>query len=248
MHQAIEIQLMRKFCTNQQTMRALNNSENSLQELFRAFVNSKGSLKHPQIPEMPLLSPLSVSTIEAHCESCRLVPPIKEACLNSDEHRLIENTLRHCFGDIYVRTMLLHKYSRAAYFWGDLYGSVNSIHSNSSMVHAKCTLRNDNGPCFIKKFVKVVIVLKPTGDSQESTFDLYLVAINWLEEHPQKNWFHPPIEVWRNFLPCSLTESFIPVSNITCRCAYIENMIKFNRVLEEIVTVVVPLHNFYGLC
>ena len=252
-HQAIETQLMRKFSSNQQTVHALKNSgDNSLQQLFQPFVNSKGSLKHEQTPELPLLSSLSVSSIKSHCEACKLIPPVKEACLHSDEHRLIENTLQHYFGDAYVKIMLIHKYSRAAYFWGDLYGSVNSIHSNSAMVLAKRS-SGLSVPCFIKKFVKVTIVLLETTEMldtcnpQESTFDIYLAAINWLEEHPNKDYFSSPIEVWRKFIPCSTPEDFIPVSCIVCRCAYIEDMIKFNSVLQETVTVVVPIHYFYGL-
>lgn len=214
-HQTIEAQLMRKFCTKQQTAHGL---ENSLQELFQPFLRSKGSLKYEDIPELPLLSPLTVSSIKNHFETCKLVPPVKEACLNSDEHRLIETTLKVCFSDAYERTMLIHKYSRAMYFGGDLYGSVNSIYSNSAMVHAK----SNSGPIvpgFVVKFVKVMVNLK-----HEETVDIYLAAINWLGEHPEKNWFVSPIEVWRKFLPCSFPHTFIPVSYIKCRCAYIDKV------------------------
>lgn len=244
-HQDIETQMMRKFCTNQQVVHALKNSgEGCLQELFKPFVQSKGSLKHEEIPEMPLLSPLSVANIENQCATCKLVPPVKEACLSAEEHRLVDIALKHCFGDAYVRTMLIHKYCRAIYFGGELYGSVKSIHSNSAMVLAK-HISGHTMPGFIKKFLKVTVVLT-TGTGDKSC-DLYLAAINWLEEHPEKHWFNPPIEVWRPFLPCPFTESFIPVPHLVCRCAYTENVIKFNRILEETVTVVIPIHNFYGL-
>lgn len=242
-HQAIEIQLMRKFCITQQVMQVLDNTgDNTLHELFKPFMNSKGSLKHEEIPNMPLQSSLSVVSIKEHSETCKLIPPIKEACLNADEQKLVDNTFQHCFGDAYVRTMLVHKFCRAAYFGGDLFGSLKSIHSNSALVYAK----NNEGRCmpgFISKFLRVTVELKPLGEI-EFKADIYLVAINWLEEHPEKSWFDPPIEVWSRYLPCSVPESYIPVSHVV---AYLEDTIEFNHLFEEIVTVVIPIHNFYGL-
>ena len=68
---------MRKFCSNQQILQALNNSSDiTIQQMFHPFLNSVGSLKHEELPE---LSVLSLSNIEVLNESCKLIPPLKEA-------------------------------------------------------------------------------------------------------------------------------------------------------------------------
>ena len=143
--------------------------------------------------------------------------------------------------------MLIHTYSHAIQFSGDLYGSLNSIHCNSALVLAK-----SNGgiliPGFIKKFVKVNTILKfPDDVGEKGVVDIYLAAINWLHEHPKKSWFIPPVEVWRKFCPCVQSDSFIPVTNIVCKCAYLVDTIKFSQILEDTVTIVVPVYNFAGL-
>ena len=44
-----------------------------------------------------------------------------------------------------------------------------------------------------------------------------------------------------------MPETYVPVVNIICRCAYLVEQVKFNRILEEEVTIVVPVYNFFGL-
>lgn len=184
-HQAIELQLMRKFCTKQQAVQALNTCNDiMLQGLFQPFIKSKGCLKHEEIPELPLLLPLTETNITAYLETCKLIPPLKEACLNSDEHNLIESSLKQCFGDVYMRTLLIHKYSCAMYFGGSLYGSVKTVHSSSAMVLAKQPSNEHIVPAFVRKFVKVMVVLKPADTEKSTTVDIFLAAINWLGEHP----------------------------------------------------------------
>jgi hypothetical protein len=244
-HKDIETQLMRKFCSNQQVLQALENRKDELlQQLLNPFLSSKGSLKHIELPELPLLSEHSCSAMKTLSESCKLVPPIKEACLNTDEHAAIEQTLKHVFGSAYQRTLLMYNYSSAAYISGELYGSINSIHSNSAMCYAKSTESNTVLPGMTHKFMKVTVFLKQSIDER---VEFYLAALDWLLEHPEKNWFHPPIEIWRRFLPNMHPNAFILVSNILCRCAYLIDTIRFSPALEEAVTIVVPLNNFSGL-
>lgn len=99
------------------------------------------------------------------------------------------------FKSSYVQTLRVYKYSRAMYFNGDLYGSMNSIHSNSSMIHAKSVEMNTVIPAFVTRHMIVKVVLQ-TDNAQETTKDFFLSRINWLEAHSQKNWFSPPVEVW----------------------------------------------------
>ena len=76
---------------------------------------------------------------------------------------------------------------------------------------------------------------------------IYLAAINWLKEHECKHYFGAPLEVWLKFIPSTGPDTFVPVTNIVCRAAHLTDTVRFNRVLEEAVTIVVPLNNFAGL-
>ena len=127
---------------------------------------------------------------------------------------------------------------------GDLYGSLNSIHSSSALIIAK----SDTGsmtPAFARKYLKVTVILKT--DNEERSVSVYLVAVDWLQPHPEKNWFHPPVTVWRKYSPPALPETFISVTDIFCRCAHLAHIIKFSRILEEEVITVVPVYNYFGV-
>ena len=106
---------MRKFISNQQVIGKLNSEseDNSLKDLLQPFQNVKGSLKHEVIPELPLLESLSPSNCSMYAELSKLLPPVKQGYLNSDELCSIDVTLRAVFGECYV-----HQYSHTLLFQG----------------------------------------------------------------------------------------------------------------------------------
>ena len=62
-HHAIEAQLMKKFSTSQQALQSIVNSDSSeIEMLLSLFHFSKGSLCHDELPEIPVLTQLSLST------------------------------------------------------------------------------------------------------------------------------------------------------------------------------------------
>ena len=145
---------------------------------------SKGSLKYHELSELPLFSELSLFNINTINQSCKLVPPIKESCLNADEHSSIEQLLNGIFTSAYQRTMLLYKYLSAAYINGEFYGSINSIHSNSAMIYTK----SENAsycPGVSCKYMKINIILKLPNQDNETAY-VYLSALSGLQEHPEK--------------------------------------------------------------
>lgn len=248
-HQAIEAQLMQKFISSLQVLQSMASSEETaIKDLLRPFHCSRGSLKHEELPELPLLTTLSVSNAGNLSDHCQLLPPIKEGCLCKDDFNGIESTLKVCFGNSYVRTLLLHKYSRAVRFSGELYGSLNSIHSSSALVCAKSnTATSIIRPGFVRKYVMVDVILQVSNNIQKQQI-VFLASIDWLSEHEQKHWFgtYTPVEVWQNFLADLAPNTFILITNMLCRCAYLTDKIRFN-VAEDPVTIVVPLHQFAGL-
>ena len=106
-HQAIEVQLMRKFISNQQVLHKLA-SDSDLKKLLQAHQQIKGSLKHEVIPDLPLSLPLSLSTCKDYSEICELLPPISERCLTVGEKTNINILMRSLFGEACVRTLMLH--------------------------------------------------------------------------------------------------------------------------------------------
>lgn len=245
-HKDIETQLMRKFCCNQQILRSMENDDNEeLITLLKQFLSSKGSLRYEELPKLPLASDISLSSFDLINQSCKLIPPVKEACLSADEHAIIDSLLKEIFGNAYKRTMLLCHWSSAAYISGDLYGSVHSIHSNSGMIYAKSREHRSFLPGISCKYLKINIILNFPNEGDQGRH-IFLCGLNWLQEHPHKNWFHHPVEVWRkaNLQNSILPSSFIPISSIACRCAHITNMVRFSRELEEIVTIVIPINTF----
>lgn len=233
---------MRKFSCNQQILQSFQSiKDEQLQELLSTFFINKGSLKHQELPELPHSLDNSLSSLIASTNECKLVPPIKEGCLTPEEHTMIDTILKEILGNTYQRTMLIHHHASAAYFRGELYGSVDSIHSSSATLYAR-TLEADQIPGLSHKFFKVS-VLTNTNESIE----IYFCAIQCLLEHPQRKWFHTPVEVWRIPDHRAQPNVIVPVSKINCRCAYTIDRISFSTI-EEQVCVIIPLYNFCGVC
>lgn len=79
-HREIEIQLMQKFISNQQILQKLNSesTDDCLKELLQPFRSVKGSLKHEEMPELPLQTLLSSANCGEVEKLNKLLPPIKE--------------------------------------------------------------------------------------------------------------------------------------------------------------------------
>ena len=177
-----------------------------------------------------------------------MLPSIKESCLSSEEHLDIEATLKTYFGENYIRTLLLYQYSYAVHYDGNLYGSANSLHSSSSLVLANQTNNSttaDAIPGFVQKYITVDVLLRINGEQKQQK--VHLALISWFSKHPYKDWFFCPVEVWCSISASVTLSSFIPISDIKCRCAYLVDLIVFNNELQENVTIVVPLNNFDGI-
>ena len=246
-HREIEIQLMRKFSSSQQALQSLGSNDEALvQNLLGSSHYSGGSLQNEELPEMPLLTTLSVSNVSESVYHCKLVPPIREGCYTASELSDVNCIMKFYFGESYVKTLMLHRHSSAIRFRGELYGSINSLHSSSGLVCAK--QNTDTGiarPGFLRKFYTVSVVLKTDGNTERQE-NIFLASIDWLIEHENRLWFGDYVEVCEEYLP-SIRPDFIPVSNILCRCAHLTDKVKFHQQYEETVTMVIPLNHFPGL-
>lgn len=60
---------------------------------------------------------------------------------------------------------MLHKYSKCARVYGDLFGTVNSLHFGSAMLYAKhFTNPNRSIPGLALKYVVANVILKETNE------------------------------------------------------------------------------------
>lgn len=241
---------MRRFTSGQQILVDVSSScsddSEELMKLLGPMHFNKGALKHEELPEIPVLAKLSKSNVSVLANCCKLVPPIKEGCFTPDEMNFLNNAFRFYFGDSYIKTFMLHTRSSAIQCYGELHGAVNSLHSSSSLVCAKKNCEDTCGtPGFVKKYCRASIVLTQSEGIQVQE-EIFLACIDWLEEHDKKSWFGYPV-VWQKYLT-SESVYCIPMSNVLCRCAYINDDVTFNdRTYKETVTIVIPLNNFAGL-
>lgn len=243
-HQAIEVQLMRKFISNQQVLGKLCH-ESTDAILFYSHRCAKGSLKRESLSEMPLFLPLRMSTCVEYSKLGKLLPPVKEKCLNFEQLSDINFLMRSCFGDFFVKTMRFYTYASRLLFQGVSYGCRDFQGHASSMVYVET--RGDFKPAVVRNFISVSVLLKASIEHTEPiSCDILLVCVDWLLEHVEKNFFGSPVEVWckYTFCPSERAHSYIPVVSIKCQCAYIDHFI---QQLREQVTIVIPINNFAGL-
>ena len=243
-HHSIETQLMRKFSISQQAIIDMEGPE--IKGLLESFHFNKGSLKHEDLFELPLLERLSCKNVQDI--KCSLINPIKEGCLSSDEHEAVDKALHFFFNDKHERTLLLYKYSSAIHLNGEVYGSLDSLHSSSALVYARPTSTVCNAlPGFVLCYLTLNLLLKDDEQCSTKHESVVFAHILWLNRHEHKDWFGAHVEVWRKFSRRVSHGSFIPVSDILCRCAYVDDVIHFSDLLIEEVTVIIPLNNFNGL-
>ena len=206
--------------------------------LFYPHRCEKGSLKYEVLSELPLLLPLSTSTVNEYGTLVKLLPPVKEKCLNSDEVVCVDSLMRLYFGTAFVKTSMFCTYSSRIKFQGIMYGSCESLTRSSSMVYVE-TFSADAKPAIIRNFVAVSVLLQTSEYPQPHKAVVFLACVDWLLEHEEKNFFGSPVEVWQRYVcsPGITGNTYIPVVCIKCRCAHVNHAVQFNRTLREEVTI-----------
>ena len=74
-------------------------------------------------------------------------------------------------------------------------------------------------PAFVQKYITVNTLLSIDNDSPSKIVAVTLAGFNWMLPHEHKNWYGAPVEVWRLYQPCRFPDTYIPISNMLCRCA-----------------------------
>ena len=85
---------MRKLCSTQQALYLLSITDDSaFKHILDSFQATKCSLHYEDLPDVSILA-LSITNIETVNKYCKLLYPVKEACLSSAELISIDAALK----------------------------------------------------------------------------------------------------------------------------------------------------------
>ena len=161
---AVEVQLFRKFLSKQQ----IHVSEwpdieltHKIQPLIHSMEQTKDRT-HCGGLFVHIISPSEKSTLYEANNCCELLPPIKEKAFLPDDMQLINACFSNCFGQEYVRTLLLHVEAKSLLFNGDIFGTCYSRQQRDSMIIIREKKENgiiDDCICTILGFVKCTVIM-----------------------------------------------------------------------------------------
>ena len=245
-NRAVEVQLFRKFISKQQ-IHLFEWPDINLTHKLQPLMNSLEATKdntHCGGTFIHILSPFKKTAINEANNCCKLLPPIKEKAFLPLDLQLIDACFCSCFGEEYIRTLILHKASKSIIFNGDIYGTFSSRQKNNSLIIVR--ERKENGTihecvCMIVGFVKCTALMKngSTGSVQK---DFTLVKIIKLQEHDQRHYYSQPVQVFlKPELHLNNSFIFFHLSCVLCRCAYT------TFVNDCSAIVVVPSNPYSGL-
>ncbi len=120
---------------------------------------------------------------------------------------------------------------------GFVIGSQDSRHSNSSIVLAKSP---ENGSHQILSFAECKLIRSSDPGVWVS---FWVATASRFMEHPCKQWFGKPVEVWCT-TPNSIDHEFIPVSNIKTQVVYTKTKFTFGHTIgEDFVYIIAPMEH-----
>ena len=95
----------------------------------------------------------------------------------------------------------------------------------------------------ITSFLRHVIKIVPQGtcDMQQQELSHVLATVKWYEPHSFTSYLRPSVVIMSSIFSPFSCASFMPVSRISARCAYLETTFNFSYGDDKIV-VCVPLH------
>ena len=140
-NKAVEVQFFRKFVNKQHiSTSGADWPDSELTNLLKPlltnlqpnkdYINYGGFYLH-------ILSPFDKQTILAANSNCKLLPYIKEKAFSSSDHDMIHCYFASHFGDMYCKTLVIHRESSSMMFNGDLYAGYFSRQKNNSLIIAR---------------------------------------------------------------------------------------------------------------
>lgn len=223
----ISVQLMQRFLDSK--LYAPHNWPsdyvNTFLPVLEHFNYQKGSLQQTTLE----------TVISSSDDEVTPLPPINECAFSQNELPYLQQILanyREISTDHSV-LMLYHKAKAIRINNRFVVGSKYSRYYKCSLVLAK---KGENiSLAEIKFFAECKL---------NSRKCMWVAAVNWLMEHPCKEWFGYPTQVWTTVVDVSSRDAvpFIPVSDIKSRVAYSMSKVDFGNIIQQdLVYVVSPL-------
>ena len=67
-----------------------------------------------------------------------------------------------------------------------------------------------------------------------------MIAVHWIDEYPEKNWFGNGIEVWQP-IKDAVASDFMFTDRVLCRCAHVTTSMVLQANELETVSIIVPI-------
>ena len=162
-----------------------------------------------------------------------LSQPKREKCLNDSELVDLEAMYKKLYTDaISVGLSRFYFEHKQLTINGEEYISTHSLSKRSAVIVAHWP--NDSGEIDstgtaqprvgkISSFLTHIVTLK-TAANQEITHNHCLSRIQWLQPHPQRDFFGRSVIVSTTICDSSSPAAFMPVSRIAGRCAFLSNL------------------------
>ena len=217
----VEVQLLRKFISNQQ-MGSVQWPDMDLTHQLKRLIDESRKTKDSTLCGgllFHVIKPFEPMAILEANSSCKMLPPLKEKGFVPVDITLIKECCNKYMGEEDIHVLILHKQSKCIVFNGDLYGTHSSRQRNSSLI----LTRQKNGDSAMKECICVIVgfvqCTVASTSAPKSTFTL--VKVVKLQEHHQSNYYPPPVKIFEQPDSLCLSRySYIFLSSVLCRCAY----------------------------
>ena len=204
---SVEIQLMRKFITDQQIY----------QYEFPEILCSE-ECKHILLGMHKVTGSTQQAFITQSCdEQYKFLSPIKQRVFDSSTLSSISELVHRCYRMLSV--LMIHKEFPGIIVNGEMYGTQGSRYASNSLVMVRFSEQSDKIPCFIEKFFKIATVT--TNSLVISHGKLLVASVIKLTAHNDRGHYGSPVEVWQhNFEEKRVV--YVPLQDVLCRCAYLQ--------------------------
>ena len=197
------------------------------------------------------------SIIATKKEYQMLACPIYERCLNDAEYEILSEMYTILYPCLTIHWISrFYKETKRLIINGEEFLSLQSQSDSSAVVTAKWRGRdgidtvgeeaNRLSVGIVRSYIQHTIHVFPQGTSEESPMPLehVLAQVDWYEDHPQRHHFGESIIVASTTSHRLTRASFIPVSRIMARCAYLKTPYRFSYGEDQILICVPLFKNF----
>ena len=233
---AIEVQVMRKFCTAQNAYALIPYIDSDLKDILPVSLSAFGVDDSTTISLLNICyTPLcSIPSFE-NSGIVTLLPPLREEVFRFDDCC----RLQKIYAQLVIISHMSHSYisCKQVALGGDIIGSIK-CGSASSVIMAYWPGQGDNlsnisytSRKSVQHYIKHTVSMKYPTETVPRNYDHVLACVSWKQRHPSED----SATVCFDMFEASNTACiFIPVQTIYCRCAYANFPIEIGPITETL--------------